>query len=216
MGLTKGKTKVVVDIVFCIDCDNAAAIRNCMESQIIKFVESFNTWNQNNIYVDWRARVIGYGDLEDDEAIQNNSEFVIDVDSFRKQLAELEAYAAGDNPESTLDALCYAALDTKWRDWSDRIIIVLTDAPTKDLHDSTMCKFNIRDFKELMKALVDNHIRLFLWGETDPIYESMKQFPKSHICLWQNAYEYLFTAKLDLTEYIDKILVVHGCNPYNI
>ena len=216
MLLSEKITKKVADIVFCIDCTNAGAIRNCMEFQIIKFVESLNTCNQNNIYVDWRARVIGYGDIEYNEPVQNNSEFIHDVDLFRRQLCELEAYSGGDDPESTLDAICYAALDSKWRDRCERIIIVLTDAPTKSLHVSTMCKFNIRDFKELMKALVDNHIRLFLWGETDPIYESMKQFPKSHICLWQNAYEYLYTAKLDLTEYIDKILVVHGCNPYNI
>ena len=193
-----------IDIVFCIDCTNAGAIRDCMKFQIINFVESLNTWNQNNISVDWRARVIGYGDIECNEPVQNNSEFIHDVDLLRKQLCELEAYGGGDDPESTLDAICYAALDSKWRVWCERIIIVLTDAPTKSLHESTMDAFDLCDYKNLINVLANNRIRLFLWGEKDPVYESLRCLPKSEICLLDHAYEYLYAAKLDLTKYIEK------------
>lgn len=204
MLLSEKITKKVADIVFCIDCTNAGAIRNCMEFQIIKFVESLNTCNQNNIYVDWRARVIGYGDIEYNEPVQNNSEFIHDVDLFRRQLCELEAYSGGDDPESTLDAICYAALDSKWRDRCERIIIVLTDAPTKSLHVSTMDAFDLCEYDNIINVLVDNRIRLFLWGEKDPVYESLRCLPKSEICLLDHAYAYLYAAKLDLTKYIEK------------
>ena len=203
------KIKAVVDIVFCIDCTNRAAIANCMESQIMKFVEALNTTNEK-LFVDWRARVVGYGDLEMEEAVQNGNEFVSDVDQIRKQLNGLEPCYGGDIPESTLDAICYAVKTSDWRERCHKAIFVLTDAPTKGLHSSTQKVFGVCNVDELKMDLVEKHIKLFLWGPNDPVYESFKYIPESEIILLDDVTGVLYHGKIDLTEYLDWIWEIHG------
>ena len=115
--------KVNIDIVFCIDCTNGGALVRCMKSRIVEYVEAHNT-KEIDVIVNWRARVVGYGDLECEEPIMNSNGFVSDVDSFAKQLADLEelGYAGGDVPESTLDAICYAAETSDWRENATKLL----------------------------------------------------------------------------------------------
>lgn len=196
------KIKAVIDIVLCIDCTNGGAIVSCMAPPIIRFLKSLDSIDVNYGF-DWRARVVGYGDLEIGEKIQNSNEFVFDVDSIERQFSNLKGYAGGDEPESTLDAICYATKQSDWRKYCHKVVIVLTDAHTKGIHSSTEILFAIHDVEELKWVLLENKIRLCLWAPKDPVYESFKSLPKSKIFLLDDANGILCSGKTELTEYLD-------------
>lgn len=101
----------------------------------------------------------------------------------------------GDEPESTLDAIVYAAKTSKWRARCQKVIVVFTDATTKDIHSSTR-KFSINNVEDLKKDLTNNHIKLFLWGYTDSKYEAMKVVPKSEITLMDDPHATLVSADM--------------------
>lgn len=204
MNISKPKVLIITDIVFCIDCTNGGAIARCMEPPIISLLESLN--------VDWRARVMGYGDLDIGEEMQNNNVFVGDVDSIREQLSLLEGYCGGDEPESTLDAICYAAKQSDWRNRCKRVIIVLTDAFTKRIHPSTAKALGIYNIDELRTALANNQVILYLFGPQDPVYKLLGFIPRSDIILLENAREDLYSGMIDLTKYLDELLFHFSSN----
>ena len=176
---TVGKTKGYADVVFCFDC--TGSMKNVIDNvkdHVNKFVEGLNA--DQSTMVDWRMRAIGYGDLEKGEAVQGGSDFVTDVEAFKAQVASITICNGGDRPESTLDAIVYAAKTSNWRH-AQKIIAIFTDAPTKDLHTSTKSTFAINDLDSLKKDLTENHIKLFLWGAADPKYKALDVVPKSEI-----------------------------------
>lgn len=185
MGLQKPassvmKTKAVADVVFCFDCTGSMSdcIGNVKE-HVNKFVEGLNA--DQSVTIDWRMRALGYGDMEIGEEVQNNNDFVSDVAAFQSQVAGISMCGGGDAPESTLDAIIYASKTSKWRSRAHKIVVVFTDAPTKDIHSSTKSTFGVNDVKSLMKDHADNHIKLFLWGAEDAKYKELKPVPKSEI-----------------------------------
>ncbi len=208
MGTCENRSKAIIDIVFCVDCTNAGAVAVCVGQQIIRFIESLDS-KVGTVVADWRARVVGYGDLEIGETVQNSNEFVCDVASFKSQYSYLEKYAGGDEPESTLDAICYAATQSDWRDNCKKFVFVLTDATTHDIHSSTRNTCDICNVDDLKWLLVEKDIRLFLWGPNDPYYSSFKGVPKSEIVILKDANGRLFNGEIDLTEYLDEVLLKH-------
>ena len=173
------KTKAVADVVFCFDC--TGSMSDCIEkvkSNANVFVEGLNA-DQSTV-IDWRMRATGYGDLEEGEEMQNSNDFVSTVPEFQAQVAGISMCHGGDAPESTLDAIIYAAKTSKWRK-AHKIVVVFTDAPTKDIHSSTTKTFAINNVEELKKSLADDHIKLFLWGPSDPNYSVLQAVPKSEI-----------------------------------
>lgn len=183
MGLqinqAKGKVKGCADVVFCIDC--TGSMKNVIDNvkdYVKKFVEGLNA--DQSVIVDWRMRVIGYGDLENGEDFQGGVEFVNDVDSFKAQVSGIELCSGGDRPESTLDAIVYAAKTSQWRH-AQKFIVVFTDAPTKELHSSTKSTFAINDLDSLIADMTESHIKLFLWGAEDPSYKKLNMISKSEI-----------------------------------
>ena len=199
MGLQRGggtamKLKGVADVVFCFDCTGSMSpvIEN-VKSNVKKFVDGLNA--DQAIKIDWRMRAIGYGDLECKEEVQNSNEFVSEVAQFQAQIDNLNMVGGGDEPESTLDTIIYAAKTSKWRERSQKVIVVFTDATTKDIHSSTK-KFSINDVNELKKDLTNNHIKLFLWGRTDSKYEALNTVPKSEITLMEDPHATLVSADM--------------------
>lgn len=173
------KTKAVADVVFCFDC--TGSMSDCIDSvkkNANSFVAGLNA-DQSTI-IDWRMRAIGYGDLECGEKIQNSNGFVSSVAEFQAQVAGIEMCGGGDEPESTLDAIITAAKTSDWRG-AHKIVVIFTDAHTKDIHSSTQSTFAINNIDELVKSLADDHIKLFLWGPADPNYEALQKVPKSEI-----------------------------------
>lgn len=177
---SKMKVKAVADVVFCFDCTGSMSgcIKN-VKNYANSFVEGLNK-DQSTI-IDWRMRATGYGDLECGEEMQNSNDFVSSVPEFQAQVASIEMCGGGDEPESTLDAIITAAKTSKWRSKTHKIVVVFTDAHTKDIHSSTSGTFAVNNIKELVKSLSDDHIKLFLWGPSDPNYKELEKVPKSEI-----------------------------------
>ena len=172
------KIKAVADVVFCFDCTGS------MDGCIANVKEYANAFAQGLASgqnpVDWRMRATGYGDLEEGEEIQNSYDFVNTIPEFQAQLGGIKMCFGGDAPESSLDAIIVAAKTSKWRK-AHKIIVLFTDAPTKDIHPSTRKKFAINNIDELKKTLANDHIKLFIWGPSDPMFNELKIVPKAEI-----------------------------------
>ena len=194
-GSAAMKVKGVADVVFCFDCTGSmSSVIENVKTNVNKFVEGLNA--DQNIKIDWLMRAVGYGDLECGEEVQNGNKFVGDVAEFQSQVSNIKMVEGGNTPESTLDAIIYAAKTSKWRDRSQKVIVVFTDAPTKNVHSSTRTKFAINNVDELKKDLTENHIKLFLWGYTDDQYKALQVVPKSEITLMPDPHSTLVSADM--------------------
>ena len=115
------KIKGVADIVFCFDCTGSMTeIIQSVKDNVSNLVEGFK---DNSVTLDWQARCLGYRDFEvDEEYLINDRPFVKTEEELKAQIAGMEAkeYTGGDDPESTLDAIWYAAKKSEWRENSHK------------------------------------------------------------------------------------------------
>ena len=143
------KAKGVVDIVFLMDA--TMSMQNCIDrvkDNLNVFISTLTTKNANNEcpVKDWRAKVVGFRDIEDNASNwYEDNRFTKDADELKRQLATLVVVGGGDEPESLLDAIYKLANmgqtgkqdaedPTKWRYRSNaaRVVIIFTDAPFKE------------------------------------------------------------------------------------
>lgn len=178
------KMRGVADIVFCFDCTASMSeiIKN-VKDNVNEFIDSFKTFGTE---LDWRARAMGYRDFEvDEEYLINDKPFVETEADLKAQIASIEAPdgTGGDEPESTLDAIWYAAKKTEWRENCHKIVVVFTDDASKPVNQKTLedIKGSGEDLDLLSQELQVDHIKLFLWGKTDPIYDALKKIPGADI-----------------------------------
>lgn len=198
MGIQKGseplKIKGVADIVFCFDITGSMTeIINSVKNSVEKLVEGFSTYD-SSVTLDWRARVMGYRDfVEDTEYLVNDRPFVTTVDELRDQIAGMEAkeYTGGDDPESTLDAIWYASRKSDWRENCHKIVVVFTDDAPKPVDEKTIKDIPEADddIEVLAQELNVNHIKLFLWGKKDPVYDALTKIPRADIVQFENPEE---------------------------
>jgi hypothetical protein len=143
------KVKGVADIVFLLDATGSMGpCINAVKQNIKTFVQTFTSPTPNGpaVVKDWRAKVMGYRDLDytDVPAIVDNL-FVSSVQELEAQLDELKADGGGDEPETLLEALYMLAnmpatgpsealRPDAWRSVNAgrRFVIVFTDAPFKE------------------------------------------------------------------------------------
>lgn len=186
------KIKGVADIVFCFDCTGSMTeIITSVKENVDKLVEGFSDFQ---VVLDWRARCMGYRDFEvDDEFLINDRPFVSTPDDLKAQIAGMEAkeYTGGDDPESTLDAIWYAAKKSEWRDNCHKVVVVFTDAATKPVNDKTLGDImgSDGDIEVLAQELNVQHIKLFLWGAKDPVYDQLNKIPRADIVQLENPEE---------------------------
>jgi hypothetical protein len=184
------KVKGVADIVFCLDI--TGSMQPCIDSvktNVGSFVETIKNSNPNQP-IDWRARVMGYRDFNvDPEPIINNMDFVTTPEEIQNQLNSLNATGGGDEPESTLDAIMYGVLQSKWRSPCHKTIVVFTDAPTlPNLNTKTTNELGITDSFDVFKQILyENHVKLFLYGPRDPIYEEISKESRMSVEQMENA-----------------------------
>ncbi len=186
------KVKGVADVVFCFDC--TGSMSSCIDNvknNVKSFVEGLGA--DQSVIIDWRMRALGYGDLEIGEAVQNDNDFVSTIPEFQAQVDNIAMCGGGDAPESTLDAIIYAAKTSKWREKSHKIVVVFTDAPTKNVHPDTQKMFAVNNIKDLKTNLSEDHVKLFLWGASDPNYNELKAVPKAEITVLGDPYSYYAT-----------------------
>ena len=195
MGIQKGseplKIKGVADIVFCFDITGSMTdIINSVKDSVEKLVEGFATYD-SSVTLDWRARVMGYRDFEEDtEYLVNDRPFVTTVEELRDQIAGMEAkeYTGGDDPESTLDAIWYASKKSDWRENCHKIVVVFTDDAPKPVNEKTIKDISGADddIEVLAQELNVKHIKLFLWGKKDPVYDALTKIPRADIVQLEN------------------------------
>lgn len=178
------KMKGVADIVFCFDCTASMTdIINSVKNNVNKLIDGFKTYTD----LDWRARAMGYRDFEvDEEYLINDKPFVEnDEAALKAQIGNIEAkkYTGGDDPESTLDAIWYAACKSDWRSNCHKIVVVFTDEASKGVNEKTIADIPgaDADLDVLAQELNVNHIKLFLWGKKDPLYDVLQKIPRADI-----------------------------------
>ena len=189
---TPTKIKGIADIVFCIDA--TASMQNCIDNvkaNVENFAISIKT-SSPNTKVDWRARILGYRDFNvDTEYLLNKFDFVSSHEELQSQLDQVLADGGGDAPESTLDAILYASLQSNWRNPGHKIVVVFTDAPTlPNLNSKTVADLNVADDLEIVKqTITEKHIKLFLFGPKDPIYDELSKVSRTVISQYEDIEE---------------------------
>lgn len=192
------KTKGVADLVFLVDVSGSmATCIDALRKNIEAFIDSLSHGDANNAAPvrDWRARVVGYRDIESADAehlpwMVDNA-FVRDAGALKSQLAALEAAGGGDEPESLLDALYKVATmeavpkgtqtedPAKWRYRSDaaRVVIVFSDASFKETMGIPEAKGG--SLQDVANAVMANRIILSLFAPNFEGYDRLSQIDKS-------------------------------------
>lgn len=194
--MARAKTKGVADLVFMLDVSGSmATCIDALRKNIEAFIDSLSRGDGNNVAPvrDWRAKVVGYRDIETDG--EGNwfldSPFVRDVAALKTQLAALKADGGGDEPESLLDALYKVATmpaspkgsqtedAQKWRYRSDaaRVVIVFTDAPFKETMSIAEAKGG--SLQDVANVVMANRIILSLFAPNFEGYDRLSQIDKS-------------------------------------
>jgi len=194
----RAKTKGVADIVFLIDVSGSmGTCIDALRKNIEAFVDSLSRGDANNAAPvrDWRAKVVGYRDIEHAEHdrlpwIVDNP-FVREASALKAQLGSLQAAGGGDEPESLLDALYkVAAMEAtpkgaqsedagKWRYRSDaaRVVIVFTDASFKETLNIPEAKGG--SLQDVANIVMANRIILSLFAPNFEGYDRLSQIDKS-------------------------------------
>jgi len=192
------KTKGVADIVFVVDVSGSMApCIDALRQNIETFVGSLSSGDANNAapVKDWRAKVVGYRDIEAAESeglpwIVDN-QFVRDPAELKSQLAALQANGGGDEPESLLDTLYKVATmeatakgaqtieNGKWRYRSDaaRVVVVFTDASFKETMSIPEAKGG--SLQDVANVVMANRIILSVFAPNFEGYDRLSQIDKS-------------------------------------
>lgn len=194
----RAKTKGVADLVFVVDVSGSmATCIDALRSNIETFVDTLSRGDANNAapVKDWRAKVVGYRDIDAAESdglpwIVDNA-FVRDAAALKAQLATLQAAGGGDEPESLLDALYkVASMEAlpkgsqgedpgKWRYRSDaaRVVIVFTDASFKETMGIAEAKGG--SLQDVANMIMANRVILSLFAPNFEGYDRLSQIDKS-------------------------------------
>lgn len=177
----------IVDLVICIDTtgsmsDVIEAVKSNVATHLIGGIKTQMAKNQSPL--DWRARVIGYGDLNEGEAIYESA-FTSNESELTNTVMNIPRTGGGDEPESTFDAMVVAS-QSPWRTdtAAHRVVILFTDAsPIPELHSNTLPS-GPRDVDEVISQLISQKVKLFLYGPQNTMYEKLKLLPKAQITLF--------------------------------
>ena len=194
----RAKTKGVADIVFVVDVTGSMApCIDALRKNIEAFVDSLSRGDGNNVAPvrDWRAKVVGYRDIEASQS-ENipwliDNPFVRDVAALKSQLASLKAEGGGDEPESLLDTLYKVATmaaspkgaqveePEKWRYRSDaaRVVIVFTDASFKET--LTIPEAKGGSLQDVANVVMANRIILSIFAPNFEGFDRLSQIDKS-------------------------------------
>ena len=179
-----------VDFVFMIDgTGSMGACMAALKANIEVFVDEL-TSAQSPVR-NWRGKVVTYRDVEvDGSRWYDDNPFVDNVAGLKAQLAPLEPFGGGDEPESLLDALhklckmeqndkSSQSIDpAKWRYRSQaaRVVIVFTDATYKSPMSYPDGKGGTVD--DVIATIASNKIILILYAPDHECYDALDQVDK--------------------------------------
>ena len=188
------KVRGVVDVVFLIDATGSmGGCIDAVKKNIDTFFDTMTSTEGNGSPVkDWRAKVVGYRDVDADGSdwLVNNP-FTKDLGELRSQLSSISAQGGGDEPESLLDAL-YTLITMgetdpqettfdpyKWRAKraAARVIVIFTDASFK----TTMSIPEARglDIETVFNEIEGKRIILSIFAPDMSCYDTLSEAPRS-------------------------------------
>lgn len=176
-----------IDVVFLVDATGSMfeAIDGLKASIKNFFVYLTDTERNAKSFQDWRAKIVGFRDVEADEEWIVNNPFVTTREEVEEQLDALEAKGGGDEPEDLLDALLVVAnMDSpaerggtadgfQWRHRRDaaRAIVAFTDAT---YHPNAKLPFNNNAaFDDVARVLDSQRVILELVTPVTPFDDSV-------------------------------------------
>lgn len=190
----QGKVKGVADIVFLMDA--TGSMDTCIDQlkeNLKVFVDALVSPKGNDVspVKDWRAKVVGYRDVEADGADWYvDHPFVRDVAQLKAQFNDLDATGGGDTPESLLDAIYKLSSigqtgkqetedPGKWRYRSAaaRVVVVFTDAeykPTMAIPEAKGGGLN-----DVVNAVTSNRIILSVFAPEMDCYHELGTIDKA-------------------------------------
>ena len=194
MADQQAKVKGVADIVFLVDA--TGSMQGCIDGlkrNIEAFIDFLTTGAGNTVSPvrDWRARVVGFRDVEADGAnwLVDNP-FVRDAITLKAQLAALTAEGGGDEPESLLDAIFMVSKagqtdkgapedSARWRYRSTaaRVVVVFTDAAFKPVMAIPEARGGTID--DVRNTVQDNRIILSVFAPDRPCYNDLSALDKA-------------------------------------
>lgn len=220
--------KKTIDIVFCVDCSwPMAPVLDSVKDNIVRLLKDINSYNENisseyQNLADWRARVIGYRNFEEDnECLLNDNPFVSDIEDVKEQLSGLvcKGYSENNPLSSSLDALWYAVQTSDWRDWDSIhygedwvggkgrhvFVVLFTSMPPLPIHDKTLDEVMgaDRDINRLSETMYEKHITLTFFGPNDSVYKALRAAHRSEINLFEDPIEFYYHKQLDFSSILN-------------
>ena len=223
--------KKTIDIVFCIDCSwPMAPILDSIKDNIAYLIEEINQYNKGaRIVADWRARVMGFRNFEEDnEYLLNDNPFVSTLEDIQAQLNGIVCKGCSENSpkSSSLDAIWCATETTKWRDWESsdypddyigrwgRHSFVVLFTANKTLTVNIKTKVNLSESNldvegsvpehlALCNAIREKYIVLTVFGPNDPELNSLLSIPYSQITLFEDPIDFYYHKQLDFSSIIN-------------
>lgn len=191
-----------IDLVVCLDttgsmCPIIDAVRDHIASHLIGEMKS--QLSRCQMPLEWRARVIGYGDLDADPFY--TTAFTSDDQELVKAIRNTTR--SGGSTEYTLDALYTAAL-SPWRNDAPahRIVVLFTDEPS---HPSLHTSNGGGNLQSVIDELAAQRVKLFLFAPEDSIYNELRKLPKSDITLFPEADVHTMLTKLDFRKIFEQM-----------
>jgi hypothetical protein len=191
-----------IDLVVCLDTTGSMspiidAVRDHIVTHLIGEMKS--QLGRNQMPFEWRARVIGYGDLDADPFY--TTPFTSDertlVDGIRS------TSRSGGSTEYTLDALLMAAR-SPWRSDAPvhRIVVLFTDEPSHPrLHRSS----GSGGVETVIAELAAQRVKLFFFGVEDSTCTELRKAPKADVTLFPEADIHAMLVKLDFRRIFEQM-----------
>ena len=203
-GATDVKMYGFVDFVVCLDTTGSmnSIIENVKQhitDSLIKEMNSKMAKNQSKL--EWRGRILGFGDVEYHDEPFYEGTFTNDEQQLTRELQHIPrtGYSV-DVPESSLDAL-YLAARSPWRKDVPvhKVVILFTDAAPKEIHAKT-CQDGPRDAQKIIDEYTKRKIKLFLYGPRHEFFERLETISRATINLWSATEVYDQLDKMDFSK----------------
>jgi hypothetical protein len=188
------KVRGVVDVIFLIDATGSMGkCIDALKNNIRSFFQTMVSDEGNGSPVkDWRAKVVGFRDFEEDgsDTWLINNPFTKDVVELEGQLSAIRADGGGDIPESLLDALYKLMtmgetgvqeepMPYAWRPKraAARVIVIFTDAPYKPT--MTIPEAKGLDVETIFNEIEQKRIILSIFAPDEECYLTLSEAPRS-------------------------------------
>lgn len=201
MGLnqvSRRKIYCVCDIVFCIDCSfSMIPIIESIKESIFLLM---NGLENDDMSIDWRARVVGFRDN-----IVYDKPFVATVDEIKTQLDSLKVQGIVEDERSpVIETLERAVKDSSWREKARQDIMFFTDTVPETAKR--------RYYDSLPDEMRSHRIRLHLWGKKDSgynsVYDLLAKTPRVNLELFEDPIEFYFYKHINFEHFMISFLPI--------